>query len=47
MVVARNVIMPGVKILVMNYGFAGGFLPDVVGTSLHIVANTHMVIGGY
>src|SRR5438132_5505534 len=34
-------------ILVMNYGFAGGFLPDVVGTSLHIVANTHMVIGGY
>ena len=34
-------------ILVMNYGFAGGFLPDMVGTSLHIVANTHMVIGGY
>src|SRR3989454_1752364 len=33
-------------ILVMNYGFAGGFLPDMVGTSLHIVANTHMVIGG-
>src|SRR5205823_13984566 len=34
-------------ILVMSYGFAGGFLPNVVGTSLHIVANTHMVIGGY
>lgn len=34
-------------ILTMNYGFAGGFMPNVVGTSIHIVANTHMVIGGY
>ena len=34
-------------ILLMNFGFASGFVPSVVGTSLHIVANTHMVIGGY
>ena len=34
-------------ILTMTYGFAGGFMPNVVGTSIHIVANTHMVIGGY
>src|SRR5438105_813675 len=34
-------------ILVMSFGFAGGLMPDVVGTSVHIVANTHMVIGGY
>jgi len=34
-------------ILVMTYGFAGGFMPNVVGSSIHIVANTHMVVGGY
>src|SRR5438094_528825 len=34
-------------ILVMNFGYAGGFLPNMLGTSLHIVANTHMVVGSY
>jgi TadE-like protein len=34
-------------ILVMSYGFAGGFMPGIFGSSIHIVANTHMVIGGY
>lgn len=34
-------------ILVMSFGFASGFLSGVLGPSIHIVANTHMVIGGY
>ncbi len=34
-------------ILIMSFGFAGGFMPSVVGSSVHIVANTHMVVGGY
>jgi len=34
-------------ILVMTYGFAGGFMPSVVGSSIHIVSNAHMAIGGY
>ena len=34
-------------ILVMSFGFAGGFLPTFLGNSIHIVANTHMVVGGY
>lgn len=34
-------------ILVMSFGFASGFLQGVLGNSVHIVANTHMTIGGY
>ncbi len=34
-------------ILVMSFGFAGGFMPTFLGNSVHIVANTHMVVGGY
>jgi TadE-like protein len=34
-------------ILVMSFGFASGFIPSFLGNSIHIVANTHMVIGGY
>jgi len=34
-------------ILVMNFGFVSGFLQGVLGNSVHIVANTHMTVGGY
>ncbi len=34
-------------ILVMSFGFASGLMSGVAGTSVHIVANTHMSIGGY
>lgn len=34
-------------ILVMSFGFAGGFMPTMFGDTIHIVANTHMVVGGY
>lgn len=34
-------------ILVMSFGFATGFLQGFVGNSVHIVANAHMLIGGY
>jgi hypothetical protein len=34
-------------ILVMNFGFVSGFLQGVLGNSVHIVANTHMAVGGY
>jgi Flp pilus assembly protein TadG len=34
-------------ILVMSFGFASGLMQGVVGPSVHIVANTHMVVGGY
>jgi hypothetical protein len=34
-------------ILVMNFGFASGLLSGVFGNAVHIVANTHMTVGGY
>jgi len=34
-------------ILVMNFGFVSSFMSGFLGNSIHIVANTHMVIGGY
>ena len=34
-------------ILVMSFGFATGFLQGFLGNSVHIVANTHMAVGGY
>jgi TadE-like protein len=34
-------------ILVMSFGFASGLMSGLFGTSLHIVANTHMTVGGY
>jgi hypothetical protein len=34
-------------ILVMNFGFVSGFLQGALGNSVHIVANTHMAVGGY
>jgi len=34
-------------ILVMNSGFVSAFMPGVMGTMVHEVANTHMTIGGY
>jgi hypothetical protein len=34
-------------ILVMNFGFASGLMSGVFGNSIHIVANTHMTVGGY
>lgn len=34
-------------ILVMSFGFASGMLQGVFGNSIHIVANTHMSVGGY
>ncbi|OLC24825.1 MAG: hypothetical protein AUG06_05195 [Actinobacteria bacterium 13_1_20CM_2_65_11] len=34
-------------ILVMSFGFASGLLGGVLGSSVHIVGNAHMTIGGY
>jgi Flp pilus assembly protein TadG len=34
-------------ILTMSFGFASGLLSGVFGSSVHIVANTHMSVGGY
>lgn len=34
-------------ILVMSFGFTSGLLSGVFGSSVHIVANTHMLVGGY
>lgn len=34
-------------ILVMNFGFATGFMQGVLGTSIHVTSNTHMMIGGF
>jgi Flp pilus assembly protein TadG len=34
-------------ILVMSFGFVSGFLQGVLGNSIHLVANTHMTVGGY
>jgi TadE-like protein len=34
-------------ILVMSFGFVSGLMQGVLGDSIHIVANTHMSVGGY
>lgn len=34
-------------ILLMNFGFATGFMESFLGSSVHLAANTHMVIGGF
>lgn len=34
-------------ILVMTFGFTSGVMSSVLGDSVHIVANTHMTVGGY
>jgi Flp pilus assembly protein TadG len=34
-------------ILVMSYGFASAFMQGALGPSVHLVANTHMTVGGY
>ncbi|HMJ38735.1 MAG TPA: TadE/TadG family type IV pilus assembly protein [Verrucomicrobiae bacterium] len=34
-------------ILVMNFGFTTGFMQGVLGSSVQMVANTHMSVGGY
>jgi TadE-like protein len=34
-------------ILLMSFGFASGLLQGALGNSVHIVANTHMTVGGY
>lgn len=34
-------------ILVMSFGFVTGFLQGFLGNSIHIVANSHMTVGGY
>jgi hypothetical protein len=34
-------------VLVMNFGFASGFMQGIFGSFFHLVANTHMTVGGY
>jgi len=34
-------------IVVMSFGFATGFMSGVLGNSVHVAVNTHMVIGGF
>ena len=34
-------------ILVMSFGLVSGFMQGVLGNSIHLVANTHMTVGGY
>jgi hypothetical protein len=34
-------------ILLMNFGFATGFMQGVLGSSVHVAVNTHMVVGGF
>jgi Flp pilus assembly protein TadG len=34
-------------ILTMNFGFASGLFSGLFGNTIHIVANTHMTVGGY
>jgi len=34
-------------VLVLSLGFVSGFLSGLLGNSVHIVANTHMTVGGY
>ena len=33
-------------IVLMNFGFASGFMQGVLGPSFHVVSNTHMTVGG-
>ncbi|HKW72081.1 MAG TPA: TadE family protein [Candidatus Dormibacteraeota bacterium] len=34
-------------IIVMSFGLTSGFLADSVGSSIHLVSNTHMTVGGF
>ena len=34
-------------IVLMNFGFATGFMQGVLGTSVKLAANVHMVVGGF
>jgi hypothetical protein len=34
-------------ILVMSFGFATGFMQGVLGNSIHLAVNTHMIVGGF
>ena len=34
-------------ILVMSFGFATGFMQGVLGNSVHLAVNTHMIVGGF
>jgi hypothetical protein len=34
-------------ILLMSFGFATGFMQGVLGNSIHLAVNTHMMIGGF
>ncbi len=34
-------------IVLMSFGLASGFMQGILGNSIHVVANTHMTIGGY
>ncbi len=34
-------------IVVMSFGFATGFMQGVLGNSIHLAINTHMLIGGF
>jgi len=34
-------------IVLMSFGFASGFLAGALGSSVHMVANTHMNVGGF
>jgi Flp pilus assembly protein TadG len=34
-------------ILLMSFGFAAGFTSGALGNAVHMVANTHMTVGGY
>lgn len=34
-------------ILLMSFGFTSGFLSGALGSSVHVVANAHMTVGGY
>lgn len=34
-------------ILVMNFGLATGFMQGVLGSSIHLAVNAHMIVGGF
>jgi Flp pilus assembly protein TadG len=34
-------------ILLMSFGFSSGFLAGALGSTVHIVSNAHMTVGGY
>jgi hypothetical protein len=34
-------------ILVMSFGFATGFMQGVLGNSVHLAVNAHMIVGGF